>query len=265
MPEITSYEPGSPNWVELSSPDIEASKAFYCELFDWSVYTVADHWVGDFSIFTRGDVTGPEVAGLTSLADDSISATWICYFSVNDADAAADAVLEAGGQVHMEPTNVAHMGRVVLAADTQGAGFGLWQPFAFPGAALFDEPNTVSWVELACGDTGKAMDFYGRVLGWSGPTEMQGVVSTYYVWRVGGRRVAGVVRAAGRRLSGDVPARWMPYFAVPDCEASVAQAERLGGTVRLPCTDTPNGRFSVLSDPTSATLAIIKRRFEDTP
>jgi uncharacterized protein len=49
------------------------------------------------------------------------------------------------------------------------------------------------------------------------------------------------------------------YFAVEDCDATVASAERLGGTVRVPPTDIPRvGRFAVIRDPQGATFAVIK-------
>ena len=35
MPERSSYAHGIPSWVDLSSPDPEASAAFYGALFGW--------------------------------------------------------------------------------------------------------------------------------------------------------------------------------------------------------------------------------------
>ena len=35
MSERTSYEPGTPSWVDLSTPDPAAAKRFYGELFGW--------------------------------------------------------------------------------------------------------------------------------------------------------------------------------------------------------------------------------------
>ncbi len=34
--QIEKYEPGTPSWVGLSSPDVDASKRFYGDLFGWS-------------------------------------------------------------------------------------------------------------------------------------------------------------------------------------------------------------------------------------
>ena len=35
-------EPGTPSWVGLSSPDLEASKRFYGDLFGWSADRLRD-------------------------------------------------------------------------------------------------------------------------------------------------------------------------------------------------------------------------------
>ncbi|MFC5753235.1 VOC family protein [Actinomadura rugatobispora] len=261
MPEKTAYEPGEPNWIEISSPDVEAATAFYGGLFGWSSYSVSDPFVGDFTIFTLGDVTGPEVAGLTSLADDTVSATWTCYFTVRDASKAADAVRRAGGRVYMEATDVAHLCRVVLAADDQGAGFGLWQPRALAGCGVVGEPNTVNWMGLVSRDTAAARDFYRRVLGWKEPTVAQGLlVDSVYEWRIADGPVAFMVLADEELLDDDLPAFWLPYFVVADCEATVAAAKALGGSVIMPCTDTRYGPCAAVQDPASAPLGLFQRR-----
>jgi uncharacterized protein len=35
MTERTSYEPGTPSWVDLSTPDVDAAGRFYGEVFGW--------------------------------------------------------------------------------------------------------------------------------------------------------------------------------------------------------------------------------------
>lgn len=32
----THYVPGSPNWLDLGAPDIDAAVAFYTGVFDWT-------------------------------------------------------------------------------------------------------------------------------------------------------------------------------------------------------------------------------------
>jgi predicted enzyme related to lactoylglutathione lyase len=264
MPEMSSYTPGEPNWIEVSSPDIESTKTFYGGLFGWSSYNVSDAFVGDFSIFTLGEATGPEVAGLTSMADDTVAGTWTCYFSVQSASEAAEKVREADGRVHMEATDVAHLGRVVLAADTLGAGFGLWQPYALPGCAVVGEPNTMSWLGLVSRDITASQDFYGHVLGWKEPTVFQGlVVDSVYEWEIADRPVAFMLHADEQLLDDDRPAFWLPYLVVADCDATLTRAVALGGTVILSSTQTRYGRCGAIKDPTSAPLGLLQHRWTD--
>jgi predicted enzyme related to lactoylglutathione lyase len=57
---------------------------------------------------------------------------------------------------------------------------------------------------------------------------------------------------------GGAPSHWMPYVAVNDVDASVKRVEELGGKVCVPPSDIPNvGRFSVITDPTGATISLI--------
>src|SRR4051812_2662277 len=114
MPEMPSYEPGAPSWVELASPDVRLSRRFYQGLFGWGSYTLTDAQVAAYEVFTLGGTAdGPPIAGLDALADPAAEPTWTCYFRVVDAAAAAAAVVEAGGQVMAEPTDAGHLGRMV--------------------------------------------------------------------------------------------------------------------------------------------------------
>ena len=37
MPEVTKYPAGTPSWVDLGSPDPDASASFYGDLFGWTI------------------------------------------------------------------------------------------------------------------------------------------------------------------------------------------------------------------------------------
>ena len=36
MPARTKYEPGTPSWTDLMTPDTDAAKSFYASLFGWT-------------------------------------------------------------------------------------------------------------------------------------------------------------------------------------------------------------------------------------
>ena len=50
MPE---YAPGTPSWVELSSPDTEASARFYGELMGWGATEPGPEETGGYRMFQQ--------------------------------------------------------------------------------------------------------------------------------------------------------------------------------------------------------------------
>ncbi len=258
MPEMTSYPAGAPSWVELLSPDAERARAFYGELFGWGSYTMRlPH--ADYEVFTLGRSTDYAVAGMMTAADDGILPTWTCYFNTDDLESAVARVGQAGGRVFVKGSNVAQLGRMALVADNAGAGFGLWLPYTWPGAAVVDEPGTLCRVGLVCQDEHAACRFYSHVLGWKDPVRSNGINSdTCIEWNIAERSVTSAV-CTDQSLPTGAAAYWMPYFAVTDCDATVIRAIELGGTLQHPSTDTPTGRMALLSDPHGAALAVIRR------
>ena len=59
-------------------------------------------------------------------------------------------------------------------------------------------------------------------------------------------------------MAAGMPPTWGAYVTVDDVEATVAQAEKLGGKICIPPTDIPTvGRFAVIQDPQGAMLSVI--------
>jgi len=55
----------------------------------------------------------------------------------------------------------------------------------------------------------------------------------------------------------DAPSEWLAYVSVDDVAASTEKAKTLGATICKPVTEIPGvGSFSVIMDPTGATLAL---------
>ena len=55
MPERTSYKPGTPSFVDLSTTDVAAAKDFYAGLFGW---TYEDMDAGNGSTYTMASLPG---------------------------------------------------------------------------------------------------------------------------------------------------------------------------------------------------------------
>ncbi|HSS11133.1 MAG TPA: VOC family protein [Acidimicrobiales bacterium] len=252
MPERSEYAPGTPAWVDLGTSDLEAAKTFYSGLFGWGLQDMGPEAGG----YTMATVRGKQVAGLGPLMAEGQPTAWTTYVYIEDADATAKEIEAAGGTVFAPPFDVMTAGRMGVFADPTGAVFAIWQPRDHKGAQLVGEAGALCWNELHTRDPDRAKQFYHDVFGWTGQTsEMDGM--TYTEWKLGDETVGGMM-PMGDQFPAEVPPHWLAYFAVDDCDATVAKAGQLGGSVLSPAMDIPQGRFAVVADPQGAAFGVIK-------
>ncbi|MBI2708996.1 MAG: VOC family protein [Actinobacteria bacterium] len=251
---MDSYAPGTPSWVDLASPDLDRSAAFYGELLGWEVIEPGP--VEETGGYRMAFVRERPVAGMGPIMAEGQPPVWTTYVSVADAEGTAAVVQQAGGGVLMPPMDVLDQGRMAVFTDPSGAAFAVWQPRAHAGAGLVNEPGSLVWNELATRGPDAAIEFYGRVFGWRPDTEEVGGVP-YTQWRLGESTVGGMM-PMDSTWPDDVPDHWLVYFAVGDADAAVALTERLGGRVLVPAHDIPPGRFAVLQDPLGTMFAVLR-------
>jgi predicted enzyme related to lactoylglutathione lyase len=252
MPEFASYPPGTPSWVDIQSPDIPATIAFYTELFGWGVQELGPE-AGGYALFTKD---GKQVAGVGSQMMAGAPSAWVTYVATDDIAASTKTASEAGATVFAEPMAVFDSGSLAVFADPVGGVFALWQAGSHTGAQLANEPGTFVWSELHTRDTEASAAFYGALFGWKGKTEDFGG-TPYTQWMLGDHEVGGMMPMP-EAIPPEVGAYWVTYFAVVDADATVAKAGELGGTTTMPATDTPVGRLGFIADPHGVTFAIIQ-------
>ncbi|MFD3695768.1 VOC family protein [Streptomyces sp. NPDC058646] len=252
----TDFSTGSPNWLDLGSPDTDAAARFYGALFGWN-FVAAGPEAGGYGFF---QLQGKTVAALGPLTEEGAHSAWMVHFMTPDIQATTEAVRAGGGAVRMEPMDVMGEGWLAQYTDPQGAEFACWQPGRTAGLGLASADNTLVWAELHVPDPQAGIAFYQGVFGWR-HAEMQAPGMTYRVLSVaagdqedgsfGG--VAPLGEGAGEE------ARWVPYFNVPDVDATTAAAQRNGGSVLMPGADVPDvGRLAWLADPAGAVFALLK-------
>jgi predicted enzyme related to lactoylglutathione lyase len=247
MPE---YAPGTPSWVELSSPDPDASAAFYRDVLGWSA-TEPNAEAGGYRMF---QCAGKRVAGLMGHMQEGQPTAWATYVSVADAEQTAQKVQSAGGTVIVAPMDVMDLGRMAVFADPTGAVFGVWQPKAFAGADLVNEPVSLVWNEVHTD-----REFYGSVFGWTpGRPSFEGAPDTYTVWQLGGKNVGGMMQMVEGMFPAGTPPHWSVCFAVADADDTAARAREHGGTVVAEPVDMPIGRFAAIIDPQGAWFTVMQ-------
>jgi predicted enzyme related to lactoylglutathione lyase len=250
---MPDYAPGTPSWIDLGSPDVDASIRFYGDLFGWSASEAGPPEAGGYRFFLQD---GKMVAGLGPLMMEGQPPAWLSYVTVADADETAAKARDAGGMVHVEPMDVLDVGRMAVIADPTGAALGLWQPRRHTGAEIVNEPVSLAWNELNTRDTDAAKPFYEAIFGWQGDTAQMGDIE-YTTWQLGDKPVGGMI-AMSEQVPAQVPAHWLAYFAVTDTDATMEKAKAGGGNVMFGPTDVPAGRFAVLADPHGAIFGVIK-------
>jgi len=250
MSERTSYEPGTPSWVDLSTPDPDGAKRFYGELFGWEAEDAGPvEETGGYGIFR---LRGKQMAGVGPLMDPSQPPAWSTYVATDDVDAAVGRARKAGAQAIVEPMDVMDAGPMAVLAHPAGGFVGLWQAGRHTGAELVNEPGALAWNQLNTRDLDGAATFYQAVFGWT-----RGDFGGMPVFNLGEQGVAGMMQMPNDAPA-EVPAHWMTVFGAKDVDGTVARATELGGGVMMPPRDIEGvGRFAVLNDPQGVFFGIV--------
>jgi uncharacterized protein len=243
----TAWAAGTPCWVDLGADDPGRARAFYSGLFGWQI-TEEPPEAGGYSMCA---LNGKMVAGIgPRMGPPGTPAVWTTYLATDNADATADKITAAGGQVISEPFDVMNAGRMAIATDPAGAVFGIWQSNAHTGFQLANEPGALIWTENMSPDLDGSKAFYQAVFGFAYgdiPGDFQYATLDL---------PAGMVGGIGEVQPGE-PAHWGAYFAVADTDAAAAKAIELGGRVISPPSDTPYGRMATLSDDQGAVFSLM--------
>lgn len=255
MSERTSYEPGTPCWVELGgTPDIEASERYYRDLLGWEIPEQPNS--AEMGGYRRAQLNGRDVAGVSPKMQDDQPCFWATYVSVADADETLGKVRDAGGQVIVEPMDVVGLGKMAIFTDPTGAVCGIWEPGTFVGAELVNEDGTFGWNELGTRDVPAAREFYGKVFGWTVEEQEVPGMGTYHIWKDGEHVRGGMMDITGMAPD-EAPANWLVYFTVPDADAAAETTKAAGGQVVNGPIDIPVGRMAVMADPQGAFFAVM--------
>ncbi|MBQ4846647.1 VOC family protein [Pseudoalteromonas sp. MMG005] len=258
MPKVTSVTNNTFCWAELCSSDWSAAKTFYTELFNWQF---DDQPIGDDYYYTMLQKDKDDIAAMYQMMQEQVDAQvqshWLAYIAVENVDVLAVEAQSLGAHIIHGPHDVPGAGRMVMMSDPTGALVALWQAKEHSGYQRKLEFNVPYWHELASKDVAASTSFYTQLLGWEAEIMPMGE-SQYTLFSVNSEPVAGLMEMTSEWDESITP-HWMIYFSVRSCDAMVAQAEQLAGTVCVPPTDIVQvGRFAVLSDPSGAVFSILE-------
>ncbi len=254
--EFDAYEPGRPCWVDVMTTDVDAGKRFYGHVFGWDAEDQLDDEGNRIYVnFSKG---GRMTAGMSGMGPEQqasgMPSVWSTYIATDDVDKISGRVSELGGTVIMPGMDVMTAGRMLVAQDPTGAFISFWQAADHKGAGLANTPGSFCWNELQTRDTAAAESFYTKLIGWTASTSEGDM--PYTEFKLDGESVAAMMPMPAP-VPAEVPALWLTYFAVEDCDASVAAIEAAGGSTMAPPMEVPVGRFAPVADPQGAVFAVI--------
>jgi len=238
-------------WYDLRTRAADRAWRFYSEWLGWGRQE-ADRPGGPYAVIRHAT---RDLGGIVPIdAEDRLRPHWIGYVSVPDADAAAKAASAAGGRVVLPPTTVEGICRFTVILDPHGAAFSPFHWERRPDPLLPVQAGCFCWSELLTPDPETSARFYEQVLGWTAEPGRPGAYDAYWLFRRGGRALAGMLR---RERGADFRPQWLHYLQVEDVEAASSRARALGAALHVPPTDIPDiGRFAVIDDPGGAKVAI---------
>jgi predicted enzyme related to lactoylglutathione lyase len=232
-------------WYELMTTDTKAAEKFYRDVVGWGA---KDADVPDmaYTMFQAGETP---VAGLITIPERVTAAGgrpgWMGYVAVDNVDAAAAQVADAGGGVHHAPEDIPNVGRFAVFADPQGAVLALFNGVPSDNEPTIepDKPGFIGWHELFAGDWQAAFDFYAGLFGWTkGDAMDMGPMGTYQTFGpASGNAFGGMMNKPEH-----IPAPyWRYYFNVDAIDAAKDRVETGGGQVLFGPTEVPGDMWVV--------------------
>ncbi|HEY1828570.1 MAG TPA: VOC family protein [Acidimicrobiales bacterium] len=255
MPTRTSAPKGAPCWTDLWTSDVDASRAFYGELFGWEAQEPSPEFGGYF-MWHRDGI--PVAGGMGQMGPDMPAQNiWTIYLATDDIEKALEVAETEGAAVTAGAMPVADLGIQAILDDPTGARVGLWQAGTFPGFTVLEEHGAPAWSELHTREHAKAVGFYRAVLGWGTVVVGDSDEFRYTVLHdnESGYDLAGIMDASGFLPEG-VPAHWSIYWAVDDARSAAGRVVELGGAVIAEPEDTPYGVLATVTDPAGAVFKL---------
>jgi predicted enzyme related to lactoylglutathione lyase len=248
----TPWPDGTPCWTDLGTTDIPRAISFYSSQFGWDIPMGSPEFGG----YSSATLSGRPAAGIGPIMGPPGTPTaWTTYIATSDADATADKIKGAGGQLLTDVMDVMDLGRMAIAADITGAVFAIWQARGHTGAQVANVPGAVTWGEHMSHDFEGAKAFYAAVFGYS-YGDMSGDGFSYATLLIDGKEVGGIGAFPGGSDAGHRPS-WSVYFGTADTDKSVETALASGGQVIRPASDSPYGRMATVADDQGAVFSLI--------
>lgn len=253
-------EAGKFLWYELVTTDTKAAGEFYSHVIGWK-RELAPNESGNssYTLFLVGDMG---IGGMMAIPEeecDRAKPGWIGYIGVDDVDASVRRVVDAGGSILREPSDVPGILRFAMVADPAGAAFVIFHGMAGPMQLLATgTQGTTGWHELVSGEVEPTFAFYSGLFGWTKDQAMDmGGGNIYQLFATGGEAVGAMMKV---NAEDPVPG-WHFYFCVDDIDAAISRIHEKEGEILMGPHQVPGDAWIVVGrDPQGARFSLVGAR-----
>lgn len=243
-------------WCDLSTFDLERTKAFYAALFGWTYQRMIQPDGGAYDV---ASTSAGEAAAIFRMPERfqkiGLPSFWMPYFSVDDVARACAVATSAGGKVEFGPLAWTEQDQIALIRDPLGAGFTV-----HAGAGLLSVPRGAgaghpAWRALYVSDADAVRGFYETLFDWR--------VADASPW-TRGRRVCAAHGATvteivevGEEIRGSYEF-WAVHFATSDLARTIERIDEENGAILYQ--DRAGGKERVFArDPCGAVFFVTPR------
>jgi hypothetical protein len=245
-------------WYDVMTTEPKQGAAFYSHVVGWEAQEFPMGDGSPYTVFRKGSTM---VAGLMAIPDEMRKAgmkpCWSGYIAVDNVDAMAKRITEAGGTIQRPPTDIPNVGRFAVAADPGGGVFLIFKPSSDESPVPHDAmaPAYIDWHELYAENLDREFAFYAKLFGWTKDQAMDmGAMGVYQIFAIGGVPSGGMMKRAPQ-----IPVScWNYYIGVDSIEAAAGRIKERGGQVVMGPQEVPGGAWVVQArDPQGGAFALI--------
>jgi predicted enzyme related to lactoylglutathione lyase len=249
-------------WHELRTTDAKGAQDFYSHVVGWQAKSSGNPAGIPYTLLSAGGFDTAGILEITAeMRDAGMKPSWVGFIGVDDVDAYAKRVEQAGGKLYCAPQDIPTVGRFASAVDPQGAEFLLFKGslnFAPPRPPA-GSPGSVGWNELSANDEKSAWPFYSGIFGWNQDSTMDmGPMGTYRIFNNGGAAMGAMMT---RDPSKSPVPFWLYYFNVEDIDAAAKRIQEKNGQIFMGPHQVPGDLWIILGmDPQGAMFSLVGQK-----
>lgn len=241
-------------WADLSTFDLEQTKLFYADLFDWQISGSPDEY--NLCLSKSGDEAAGQYVMPAFFQKIKMPSFWMSYIQVDDIQNVVKAARQQGGKVELGPEpfggDIAN-GQIALIRDPLGAGFTVFEGEMLQGKDVYARHGRMVWNELYISEIETVQSFYENLFQWT--IDRIGTSDRFDIKNSVGEPV-GNIEQISNAIKGNLEF-WGIYFSVSDLDHAMKVVNRHSGSIVYD--DSSAGvRQLMVEDPQGAVFFLIQ-------